>query len=610
MQPLFCGNPSSAEIESQVLGTIDSTNLRPLQKNSESVSLGINRKNGNAQRIERQADAGATQWQTTDFTYDILNHVLTVKDPLERVTNYTYDESENLSTVIDANTRIMSYFFDERNLLLATQDDNLPRAGIIDYSYDSNGNLSKIINRNNSQLTTYTYDSFDRMATMTYADGSLSQYDYDKDSNLIRHTTPSTKKIEYDYDALNRLTAKRFPLNAVLNSTYGYDVGSRMTSANNAAANNGFTYDGLNRLKTTTQTLSATAYTLTYNYDKAGNRSQLIYPGGKTVDYVYDAGDRLATVKANGVALSNYLYDPLDRRTQKDLIGTATQRATYQYDIANQVKQVMNQVPGGAGISQFDYTYDNVGNRQTMTTTAGLTTYNYNRIYELTGTTGLQSHTYDYDTVANRKTADGTTYLTNNLNQYTKVGPTNFSSDSNGNLTNDGINTYTYDEENRLATVQNAAHTSSYAYDALNRRVSKTVDGVKTCFIYDDDETIQERSSAGALAAEYVFGDDLDEVLTMERGGSKYFYHYDALGSVTEITNSAGTVVESYTYDVYGKPNAASTIGNPYQFTGARFDSESGLYYLRARIYDPQTGRFVQRDPIGYKDSMNLYQYV
>ncbi len=181
----------------------------------------------------------------------------------------------------------------------------------------------------------------------------------------------------------------------------------------------------------------------------------------------------------------------------------------------------------------------------------------------------------------------------------------------NDNLQSDGTNTYTYDEQNRLIQMQNSSHTATYEYDAFNRRVSKTVDGTTTYFVYDGSEVIEEYNSSNVLQADYVMGRGIDEVLTMDRSSTTYYYHYDGLNSVRNITNSSGTVLETYDYNPYGQiTTSLSSIGNPYYFTGRRYDDESGVYYYRARMYYPDIGRFLQRDPLGYWDSMNLYAYV
>jgi len=573
--------------------------------------------NGNIIRTEQQADDPLTTWQISQFTHDILNNLKTVTDPLLRVTTYNYDNNENLQSVVDAELNTTNYVYDERDLLFTVTDANTP-AGVTTYDYGLNGQLAKITDANGN-ATNYTYDSFDRLAQTTYADTSFSAFDHDKNSNLVKHTIPGGAVIDYIYDELNRQTAKNFPANSALNSSYVYDLGSRLVDASNAASQINFTYDALNRVLNETQTLNSAAYTLANDYDPAGNRAQLVYPSTKTLDYIYDNNDRLDIVKEGGVDLADYNYDPLNRRTSKSFINTTRPLTTYNYDIANQLSSVINTLNDSTAISQYAYpTYDAVGNRTQLDRTLQtdpleVTSYTYNNIYELTNVAGAQTNTYDYDSVGNRELVNGVeSYTPNTLNQYSNVGGTTYLYDTMGNLLFDGANNYTYDEENRLQSFNIGITNADYAYDALNRRVSKTVEGTTTYFVYDGDEVIAEYDNFGTLEAEYVTGNSIDEVLTMERGGVTYYYHYDGLGSVTELTDDSGSLLENYTYDSYGVILSGSegSSGNPYYFTGRRWDEESNIYYYRARQYDPTIGRFLQRDPIGYYDSMNLYSYV
>ncbi|MBZ0165423.1 MAG: hypothetical protein K8I00_01360, partial [Candidatus Omnitrophica bacterium] len=140
-------------------------------------------------------------------------------------------------------------------------------------------------------------------------------------------------------------------------------------------------------------------------------------------------------------------------------------------------------------------------------------------------------------------------------------------------------------------------------------------------YVYDANEVIEEYNSSNVLQADYVMGSRIDEPLTMTRSSSTYYYLTDGLGSVRQLANASGTIAESYNYDPYGNTtiydssltditSTGSGIDNPYMFTGRRMDKETGVYHYRRRAYDPGIGRFLQRDPLGYWDSMNLYEYV
>ena len=221
----------------------------------------------------------------------------------------------------------------------------------------------------------------------------------------------------------------------------------------------------------------------------------------------------------------------------------------------------------------------------------------------------------------------------NEANELTSIDATNLSYDDNGNLQNDGVYTCAYDEENRLTRVtrnSDSAVVGQYQYDALGRRVQKIADpaGVPsiTRYFHDGARIIEEQDTLGVTQATYTYGNYIDEVLTMDRGGQTFYYHQNSLWSAGAITDAAGSVVERYAYDAYGLPamfNGAGTsippnpwgtqhsaIGNPWMFTGRQDDEETGLYFYRARYYDALKGRFLQRDSLDYVDGMNLYAYV
>ena len=255
-------------------------------------------------------------------------------------------------------------------------------------------------------------------------------------------------------------------------------------------------------------------------------------------------------------------------------------------------------------------------------------TYAYDRIYQIKTADypadyAFPDTAFNYDSVGNRATVTGgatTNYTSNNLNQYTQVGANNLTYDLNGNLTSIATNTYSYDSENRLISYTlspaggEGQGEGACTYDPFGRRTSKTVNGVTTKFLYDGDQIIAEYDSSDTMTAKYVYGAGIDEMIekigTVPGGGlSHFFYHYDGLGSVTNLTDSTGTVAESYSYDAFGKPATTFSIGNRYMFTGREYDAETGLYYYRARYYSPEIGRFLQVDPVGYSAGMNLYTY-
>ncbi len=278
----------------------------------------------------------------------------------------------------------------------------------------------------------------------------------------------------------------------------------------------------------------------------------------------------------------------------------------------------------------FAYSHDKQGNRTAVDVDAkDQYQYTYDNLYQLTNTNipGGSSITYNYDELGNRNSVnDGTaiSYVSNSMNQYTAVGGVSYTYDDNGNLTNDGAYDYFYDEENRLVKIEdNSTAIVEYEYDYLGRRIKKIVGTSVTKYVYDGDHVIAEYNGSDILLRKYIYGSSVDEpIMLVDVNGAvetSYYYHFDGIGSVTSISDSNSVVVESYAYDDFGDPTlydtngsilTASNYGNPYLFTARRYEHVTGHYDYRARVYAPVLGRFLQTDPIGYYDGLNMYTYV
>jgi YD repeat-containing protein len=206
------------------------------------------------------------------------------------------------------------------------------------------------------------------------------------------------------------------------------------------------------------------------------------------------------------------------------------------------------------------------------------TVYLYDEIYRLVFVDydDGNSTDYIYDCLDNWVESDGSTpmiYLHNELNQYTQVGPSGsrvtYDYDDNGNLSFDGAYHYRYDCENRLIDVNDQSNNrvASYSYDYAGRRISKTLHASQDTlhYVYDGSQVIAEYSGSGTQLRKFIYGPGIDEpicMITCSGGETKYFYHFDGLGSVVALSNSSGTVIEQYHYDVFGTPSIASSVGN------------------------------------------------
>jgi RHS repeat-associated protein len=147
---------------------------------------------------------------------------------------------------------------------------------------------------------------------------------------------------------------------------------------------------------------------------------------------------------------------------------------------------------------------------------------------------------------------------------------------------------------------------AKFAYDPEGRRVEKVAGGVTTSYVYDDADILRE--SRGGVTQKYVSG-GIDELFSTEDGTSTSYVHQDAMGSVVATTNAGGSVLSAPDYDAWGVLRAGGSEPG-HTFTGREWDPQTGMYYYRARYYDPAVGRFITEDPMRFRAGVNFFAYV
>ncbi len=560
------------------------------------------------------------------YAYDALNRRIQISDGLGQTSFTYYDANGNVIEEINRNQQLSSYTYDVLNRLLTETD---PLGQITAYTYDGLGNVLTITDARGN-VTSYTYDALNRQTSEQLADGANTIFSYDAVGNQTSLIRPGGQTINYVYNNLNQLVQRQSPSGN--HDQFGYDAAGRMITATNNDAVVSYLYDDADRVLEERLNNQPTAY----SYDIANGLRTITYPGGRQVTEEYNERGLLTEIKESGASLASFSYDAASRLSQRNYANGTTTNWTY-----NANDQITDLVHAPGGFLQFHYEYDGEGNRlsaEKLHRPTHSESYTYDALQRLTdfsvGTlvggsvpNPLDDQLFQYDEVGNRTqaTLSGQAFLyqANAVNQYTLIGgPSQVvpSHDLRGNLVNDGTYQFNYDLENRLLSADSAGNNVvSYKYGPLGRRVEKAVGGQVTRYFYVGSSVIEEQDNAGTTLATYVYGSSMDDILSMDRASNRYFYHHNALGSVVALTSATGSVVERYAYSAYGLPQimdasynalSGSAVGNDYLFTGRRWEAEIGKYYYRARYYDPKNGRFMQRDPLGYVDGMNAYEYV
>jgi RHS repeat-associated protein len=575
-----------------------------------------------------------------------------------------WDDSSRLVGQQDGKGNLTTYEYDPLNRLTRTvAADGTEEVE----TYDVHGN---VINSTlaNGTIVTYIHDALDRVVDKQIVPGpgvmgtTFEIYEYDGESRTVgAHNDFST--VLRGYDSTGNVTSETLHGQV---TTYEYDgVGNRISRAYPSGRQVTYTYDSLNRIA---QIADAGGTIAEYDYVGPGRVARRTYGNGTQTDYTYDGiapnppsdfGVKqvirtLHTITAGGAVIDDrtYTWDARGNKTQRQDTRADGPELTHDYAYDPISRLTRGTVTDGGGLTQRDsvYTYDQAGNRLTVVGHPNGGTYTMDAT--LPEPADLQVNQYT-TTPAGRRIYDARGNLVrvaapgdcdgNGLVDWDDysglagclVGPAgllpagcscyDFDQDLDvdhrdvaqfqhafAGATPTGVD-YVYDYLNRLVVRQDASSFafSAYTYDALGRRIETLVDagGVPEVrrFFYDDWQVIEEQDDLSVLQATYVYGNYIDEVLNMQRGGGDYYYHTDDQYNVVAITDAAAAVVERYEYDDFGRPLSTSLVDNPYLFTGRRYDTDSGLYHYRQRYYDSVEGRFLTRDPIGiWGDPVNL----
>ena len=544
-------------------------------------------------------------------SYDELSRLLNVVGAAGQTTAYEYDSNGNITKVTDGNLNASVQGYDALNRLVA---DYAPLEHSADYAYDDLDNLRQVTDPT-GLVTTYLYDGFGNLRQRTSPDTGLSDYTYDEANNRLTHTDGEGIVTSYNYDSLNRLVSISYP-NPALNISYSYDQGAygkgRLSAITDASGSTSLGYDHRGNLITQTTNLGIISYTLSFAYNRADQLSQVIYPNGRWIDYSYDdvglVIEASTTKDSDYQSLSSNLdylpFGPLkqldygngiqlvasyDDDYRLDLLNHGTVKQTdYGYDNTDNITSILNnsnnladqsftfdalnRITNADGVyGTLSYTYDENGNRLSITDSGGTDNYNY----DATSHRLLSSNNwnYNYDATGNR------------------ISKLDNSGDGDGLL-------YNYDEKNRLNQVlerktsgkgknQTTTETliASYTYNAHGQRVTKTTASETTHYVYGPGgQLLAELDGQGNSLRDYIYlASQPLAVIDYQQTQQPPPPGQDVIiDNGTAATSFTGTWASTNSNKAYnGNYGLSNNNGNTYRWTPSNLNASDYAVYAR-----------------------------
>ena len=628
--------------------TVDNAevNISPLIQSSEDSKNETSEKEAVDEEVLSESIDKSKPYMQTSSEYDSTgNYVTSETNEQGSTTKYAYDANGNKTAVTDGNGNVTNYTYDTNGNVLSIKNGTSGN----DYSYTGSGSVSKITH--NGFSYSFNYDVFYNLLSTKIGNVAITSNTYDSNGNLAKTTYANGDYFEYTYDDYGNISVIAGETGKIAEMIYNKQclVTKTVDYSSGETSYYYYTFDGsLESEYRTSSDGSLTHYIVT---DSNGNTVEKTSVNGQTKTITTGTDKDGKSFVSNDGVTNETSTDDFGRTTQVRTVrsdGTLVFNTDYEYANGKAENSTTNLISkfsqsyGGDSVLSYDYSYDNNGNITEIKQNGKLINkYTYDSLNELKeeydyvnkfyinysydGAGNLQNKyeqvldpTYGYPT----GTQHGNTYEytdTSWKDKLTKINGDNITYDANGNpLTyRDGMS-FEWENGRILKKINTSDKSVQMSYDSNGMRTQKSVDGVKTNYYYDSNKNLIALVKGNDTLLFYYDSDG--SATSFSYNGTMYFYVKNLQGDVIRIIDLAGTEVASYVYDSWG--NIKDTKGdttvrelNPIRYRGYVYDTETSLYYLQSRYYDPFTGRFLNADDFTYTSltgsvlSSNLYSY-
>lgn len=601
-----------------------------------------------AGRLVEYTDQAGSQ---TGYSYDANHQLLTVTGADGGVTAFEYDAVGNRTSVTDPLGRETVRAYDALDRVISTLD---ARGGLTEFDYDAVGNLLSLTDPLGN-VTRYHYDARNQVETRTDPLGNADQFAYDAAGNLERTVDRLGRITEFTFDLLDRMTSETWkqPGGATVNTySFGHDANGNLVSAGGGGSAYAMTYDLLDRMTSVDNagTVGPQAV-LSYHWDAAGNLTRIGDHSGVQVVSSFDARNMLESMQWSGGGIDAARVDfTRNGRGQvtgverfSDLAGADLVSSTVStFDVLGRIESIQHLSETSSLVASYAFAFDAASQMTRQVINGDVSDYAFDATGQLTDVdnTARPDEAFVYDANGNR--LDGDNVIGPN-NQLLSDGTFGYQYDEAGNLVRktematSKHTDYEFDHRNRMVTAKEYSAggivlaESSFVYDVFDRMISRTIDvdgagpqpAGTSHTIYDGENAWADFDAAGNVTARYLFGQELDSNVARWRpatvGGAPQtfagtaWHLTDHLGSVRDIVDAAGSVIDHVEYDSFGNilSESSPSAGDRFKFTGREWLPSLDLYHYRARFYNPANGLFLSQDPIGFAaGDANLQRYV